>query len=141
AVSGRFSRLTSIPSRLQSRGEAERSGEPLADGITPPAFLSCSTLPPIAIRNRQGVKRRVSKRKGCKSKEIESKRNGFATRPRVTTASGNGAPNLLRPVAVCSTVAAATALCSRDGRTTSLRDATLPPLRQRSAGRNDPEGR
>src|SRR5438876_4888311 len=44
----------------------------------PPAFLSCSTLPPIAIRNRQGVKRRVSKRKGCKSKEIESKRNGFA---------------------------------------------------------------
>ena len=56
--------------------------------ITPPAFLSCSTLPPIAIRNRQGVKRRVSKRKGCKSKEIESKRNGFATRPRVATASG-----------------------------------------------------
>src|SRR5205823_1056380 len=39
------------------------------------------------------VKRRVSKRKGCKSKENESKRNGFATRPRVSTASGNGPPN------------------------------------------------
>src|SRR5437667_8681325 len=33
----------------------------------------------------------------------------------------------LRRVAVCSAVAAATALCSRDGRTTSLRNATLPP--------------
>src|SRR5438552_6217909 len=51
---------------------------PASHTITPPAFLSCSTLPPIAIRNRQGVKRRVSKRKGCKSKEIEPKRNGFA---------------------------------------------------------------
>src|SRR5438874_11272059 len=45
----------------------------------------------------------------------------------------------LRRVAVCSAVAAATALCSRDGRTTSLRNATLPPSPPVSGERGDHE--
>src|SRR5207253_9659891 len=46
----------------------------------------------------------------------------------------------LRPIAVCSAVAAATALCSRDGRTTSLRNATLPPSPPVSGERGWDEG-
>src|SRR5207249_8171069 len=43
-------------------------------------------------------------------------------------------------LAVCSAVAAATALCSRDGRTTSLRNATLPPSPPVSGERGWSEG-